>query len=143
MTHRWNAAMSAACAIAVTIAAISSLASSTAHAADPIEIVIERGGVKPDVLRTAIDRTVVFVNRSGKPIDVSFLGYRGMHHVSETSGQLTAVFHRAGRHPYVVTFGNSYEGHLHGSVEVDPDPSHRQETPVCTGVSVRYICMEP
>ena len=115
---------------------------SLARADDPIEIVVEATMVRPEVLRTAIDRTVVFRNGSGRPIDVSFLGYRGMHHVSEASGQLTVVFHVAGRHPYVVTFGDSYEGHLHGVVEIRPDPSHERELPMCNGLSVTRICIE-
>ena len=115
---------------------------SLARADDPIEIVVEATRVRPEVLRTAIDRTVVFRNRSARPIDVSFLGYRGMHHVSEASGQLTVVFHLAGRHPYVVTFGDSYEGHLHGIVEISPDPSHERELPVCNGLKITGVCIE-
>lgn len=113
-----------------------------ARADDPIEIVVEATRVRPEVLRAAIDRTAVFRNRSGRPIDVSFLGYRGMHHVSETSGQLTVVFHLAGRHPYVVMFGDAYEGHLHGVVEISPDRSHERELPVCNGLRIMSICIE-
>lgn len=113
------------------------------RADDPVEVLIERQAVKPAMLRIAIDRGIVFVNRSGKPIDVTFLGYQGMHHVSETSGQLTVVFHGAGRHPYVVTFGDSYESHLHGLVEVDASPSHGREPGMCAGLMIRDGCMEP
>jgi hypothetical protein len=112
-----------------------------ARADDPIEIVVEATKVRPEVLRAAIDRTVVFRNRSGRPMDVSFLGYRGMHHVSETSGQLTVVFHLAGRHPYVVMFGDAYEGHLHGVVEISPDRSHERELPVCDGLKILGVCL--
>ena len=118
------------------------LTSPPARADDPIEIVIEATGARPEVLRTAIDRTVVFRNRSGRPLDVSFLGYRGMHHVSEASGQLTVVFHLAGRHPYVVMFGGSYKSHLHGMVEVDPNPSHIREPLVCNGLRIMDACLE-
>lgn len=37
-----------------------------ARADDPIEIVVEATKVSPEVLRAAIDRTVVFRNRSGR-----------------------------------------------------------------------------
>jgi len=113
------------------------------QADDPVEVLVERQAVKPALLRIAIDRTIVFVNRSGKPIDVTFLGYRGMHHVSESSGQLTVVFHHAGRHAYIVTFGDSDESHLHGLVEVDASPGHGREPPVCTGLIVRDTCISP
>jgi len=113
------------------------------RADDPVEVLIERQAVKPALLRIAIDRTILFVNRSGQPIGVTFLGYRGMHHVSESSGQLTVVFHRAGRHSYIVTFGDSDESHLHGLVEVDASPSHGREPPVCTGLVIREVCISP
>lgn len=113
------------------------------RADDPVEVLIERQAVKPALMRIAIDRTIVFVNRSGKSIGVTFLGYRGMHHVSESSGQLTVVFHHSGRHPYIVTFGDSEESHLHGLVEVDPSPSHGREPPVCTGLAIREACISP
>lgn len=113
------------------------------RADDPVEVVIERQAVKPALLRIAIDRTILFVNRSGQPIDVTFLGYRGMHHVSESSGQLTVGFHRAGRHPYIVTFRDSNESHLHGFVEVDASPNHGREPPVCTGLVMREACISP
>lgn len=113
------------------------------RADDPVEVLIDHHAVKPALLRIAIDRTILFVNRSGKPIDVTFLGYRGMHHVSESSGQLTVVFHHAGRHPYIATFGDSDESHLHGLVEVDASPSHGREPPVCTGLIVRDTCISP
>jgi len=91
------------------------------QADDPVEVLVERQAVKPAILRIAIDRTIVFVNRSGKPVDVTFLGYRGMHHVSESSGQLTVVFHHAGRHPF--------RGHLllerHAHVVVSHPSRHR------------------
>lgn len=113
------------------------------RADDPAEVLIERQAVKPALLRIAIDRTIRFINRSGKPIDVTFLGYRGMHHVSESSDQLTVAFHHSGRHPYIVTFGDSDEGHLHGLVEVDASPSHGREPPVCTGLVIREACISP
>ena len=103
---------------------------------------VEATTVMPEVLRTAIDRTVVFRNHSGRSIAVSFLGYRGMHHVSEVSGQLPVVFHLAGRHPYVVTFGDSEEGHLHGVVEIRPDLSHERDPRVCNGLKIMGACIE-
>lgn len=139
MTLGWRALMAARCGLIITVIS----APGSLWADDPVEVVIERQAVKPGVVRIAIDRTIVFVNRSGKPIHVTFLGYRGMHHVSETSGQLKVVFHRAGRHPYVVTPADGHESHLHGLVEVDTSPSHGRELPVCTGLVVKDVCLEP
>ena len=116
------------------------------------EIVIESAGLRPEVFRTSIERNTLFHNRSDRPIDVTFDGYAGQHHVSEVRGQLWVIFHRPGKHRYVVRFSDSEADHLHGVVHVEPasareiqsDPgAARRELPVCNGVTVMELCYSP
>jgi hypothetical protein len=112
--------------------------------AQPVaEIVIQPAAVEPAVLRTVLGTTVMFRNRSQRPIEVEFVGYRGWHHVSETPEGIAVTFHRTGWHPFVVRFSGTDLGHLHGVVEVDAASRPTRALPVCTSIIVRDVCLEP
>lgn len=126
--------------------------SQAGQAQDVDEIVIDNNRVHPDVFRTSIERKTLFRNRSDRQIDVTFEGYAGQHHVSEDMGQLWVVFHRPGKHRYVVRFTDSEVEHLHGVVDVEPASvreiqdgpgAARREPPVCNGVTVMQLCYSP
>ena len=124
--------------------ALMTLCSAIPLNAEPVaEIVIHPGAVAPEVLRTVLGATVMFRNRSQRPVEVEFVGYRGWHHVSETPEGIAVIFHRAGRHPFVVRFSGTDRAHLHGVVEVGAASSPTRELPVCTSITVREVCLEP
>ena len=106
------------------------------------EIVIEAAGLSPQVLRAGMDHRVRFVNRTGKPVHVEFIGDSGWHHVEQLQDEIWAVFHRPGLHPYVVPLTNDRLGELHGTVEVRSDPRGRPEPQDCVGVTVMGACLE-
>ena len=85
----------------------------------------------------------MFRHRSERPIEVQFVGYRGRHHVWETPEGLAVIFHRTGRHPYVVRFSGSDRAHVHGVVEVDAAISSARPLPICTTIRVEEVCLEP
>ena len=109
-------------------------------AAAGAEVVIEASALTPPVLTVAADEAVAFVNRSGRIVHVDFLGRTGEHHVFQVPGSIRAIFHRPGRHPYVVHLGRDRREELRGAVEVE-EP--RGELPVCRGITVEGNCLEP
>lgn len=125
------------------IAAIALSFSVPGHGQPVAEIVIQPAAVEPEVLRTTFGTTVMFRNRSQRPIEVQFAGYRGWHHVSETPEGVAVIFHRAGRHPFVVRFSGSDQAHVHGAVEVGVASSPTGVLPVCTTINVQALCLEP
>lgn len=112
--------------------------------AQPVsEVVIFPAAMEPETLRTVLGTTVMFRNRSERPIEVQFAGYRGWHHVSETAAGIAVTFHRTGRHPYVVRFSGRDRAHVHGVVEVDAAISSPRPLPICTTIRVEEVCLEP
>jgi hypothetical protein len=96
------------------------------------EVVIEAGALRPPVLQTTTAHRVTFVNRSGRLVHVEFTGDPGEHRVFQVPGQIWAVFHRPGRHPYVVHVGTGRNVvTLAGAVEVRSDPNAPPELPTC------------
>src|SRR5712691_9473970 len=87
--------------LGILVMVLAGLAAPPVWAEDVEEIVVEAARVSPEVLRTSIERKTIFRNRSNRPIDVTFEGYAGQHHVSEIMGQVWVVFHLPGRHRYV------------------------------------------
>jgi hypothetical protein len=106
------------------------------------EVVIEATRLEPPVLRTTTAQRVTFANRSGRAVHIDFLGDEGQHHVVQVPGSIWAIFHRPGRHPYVVHFPTGGAQHLQGVVEVEDGPKQAGEAPTCTGVSVMGMCLE-
>lgn len=115
-------------------------AASRATAAEPDMIEIEADRLAPPALKTATERRVTFVNRSGWPAHVDLTGRSGEHHVFQVRGQIWAIFHRAGVHPYAVhleKWRNVVT--LHGAVEAvdEPEVSH----PTCNDLTVMGVCI--
>ena len=138
--------------LGILIMVMAGLAAPPVWADDVDEVVIEAARVSPEVLRTSIERKTIFRNRSNRPIDVTFEGYAGQHHISEIMGQVWVIFHRPGRHCYVVRFSAVEGNHLHGVVDVEPAPSRRspsdpdterREFPACNGITVTDVCYQP
>jgi plastocyanin len=112
-------------------------------AAAGTEVVIEASALTPPVLTVAADDVVVFVNRSGRIVHVDFFGRTGEHHVFQVPGSIRAIFHRAGRHPYVVHLGRDRREEMRGAVDVEEPREPRGELPVCRGITVEGNCLEP
>jgi hypothetical protein len=123
---------------AVTLTAV--LLPVPVHADD--QILIEAAGLRPPVLRTTTAHRVNFVNRSGRYAHVEFLGEGAGHHVVSVPGEIWAIFHRPGRHEYVVHLEGRPRGELRGIVEVAQDPDERPGPPTCTGLTVMGNCIE-
>ncbi len=102
-------------------------------------IVIGTGGLEPVERRTVVDRPVTFLNRAAAPAHVEFAGDAG-HHIFDVSGELSAVFHRPGRHTYVVHLGDGRT--LHGVVSVAGDRETAVGPRTCRGLTVRETCLE-
>jgi hypothetical protein len=107
------------------------------------EIVVEAGALTPAVLTVETDEPVSIVNRSGRVVHIDLLGRGDEHHVFQVPGRIQAVFHRPGRHPYVVHFETAPRGELRGAVDVRERATPRDDAPVCRGISVDEICLEP
>jgi plastocyanin len=105
------------------------------------EIVISAAALEPPALETVVGHRVTFVNRSGHIVHVEFPGDRSQHYVFQVPGEIWAVFHRPGRHPYVVHFSGDESRGLSGAVEVADDPSAGPHT--CSGLTVMGTCIEP
>ncbi len=107
------------------------------------EIVIGATRLDPPVLRTVTEQRVTFVNRSGRIVHVDFLGDAGQHHVYQVPGSIWAIFHRPGRHPYVVHFKTDGGRELRGVVEVESGTIPGPLPPTCTGFTVMGECLDP
>lgn len=136
-------ALATICLVLAVGAATPAVSPAWAAMAEDGEIVIEATRVVPPVLKTMVERRVTFVNRSGEMVHVDFVGPSDEHRVFQVPGRIWAVFHRPGRHPYVVHFYSRGRGDLRGTVEVDDDPSRRPSPPTCGGVTVMETCIEP
>ena len=104
-------------------------------------IVIEATRLEPPILKTATERRVIFINRSGRPVHVDFVVASGEHRVFQVPGQIWAIFHRAGVHQYVVHLERGANVvTLQGTVEAvdEPDVSH----PICDDLTVMGVCIE-
>lgn len=128
--HRFGAALVSLLAIAAATSA-----------ADVAEIVVEATGVRPPVAHVALDAPIRFVNRTNRDIHVEFLGNQGEHHVVNVPGRISAVFHRPGRHPFVVHVAGTGRELARGVVDVPEDPA-RNGIPVCGWITVESICYE-
>ena len=104
-------------------------------------VVIEAGRLNPPVLEVAIDQRVTFVNDAGRVVHVDFLGDAGEHHVFQVPGTIWAIFHRTGRHPYVVHFESGGSETLRGTVDV-VEGAAPGDPPTCTSITVMGVCLE-
>ena len=103
----------------VAIALGMMVASLPVTATEAPEIVIDPTRLEPTVLRATTEQRVTFVNRSGRPVHVEFHADGGQHHVFQVPGSIWAVFHRPGRHSYVVHFQVGRGPDLSGAVDVE------------------------
>jgi hypothetical protein len=107
------------------------------------EVVIESAGLQPPVLMTEPEHKVFFVNRSGQVVHIQFLMQDGgQHHIFQVPEQIWAIFHRPGRHSYVVHFRDPRISTLEGAVEVMGDSRGRPDPHVCSGITVQGACIE-
>ncbi len=118
------------------------LVSAAAEAAER-EVVISALTVDPPVLRVLPDQRVVFVNRSGRSVHIDLVGDAKQHHVFRVSGEIWAIFHRLGRHDYIVDFDDPGRGHLRGVIDVTEDRVSGSLPPTCSTVTVIGACLEP
>jgi len=109
------------------------------------EIIIESAALQPQVLMTAPEHKVVFINRSGQMVHIQFLmrnAENEQHHIFQVPEQIWAIFHQAGLHRYVVHFPDPTMPNLDGAVEVVGDPYGRPDPRICGGVTVQGACIE-
>jgi hypothetical protein len=111
------------------------------YAADVADIIIEPGARESLVARVSLDTPVRFVNRTNIQIHVEFIGDQGQHNVANVPGRISAVFHRPGRHPFVVHAAKTGIELARGVVDVSEDPA-RNGSPVCGWITVDGICFE-
>ncbi|MBI2202318.1 MAG: hypothetical protein HYU41_00420 [Candidatus Rokubacteria bacterium] len=127
---------------AVAALALAVLAATPAVAGATDDIVIEPTGLRRPLHRTAVERPVTWVNRSGVPAHIEFVGRPGEHRVFQVPGSIWAVFHRPGLHPYVVHLEGSRRAELRGSVQVIFDEGTVRAS-TCDGITVREVCIDP
>jgi hypothetical protein len=106
------------------------------------QILIEATGVRPPVLRTTTAHRVNFVNRSGRYAHVEFVGEAAGHYVVQVPGDIWVIFHRPGRHQYVVHLESGKPVSLEGVVEVVRDPHDTPGPHTCGGLTVMGNCIE-
>lgn len=107
------------------------------------EIVIETRALTPPVLLTEPEHRVLFINHSGRAVHIQFLmRNEDQHHLVQAPGRIWAIFHRIGRHPFVVHFLDRTVPDLYGAVEVAGEPYGRPDPLVCSGITVMGGCIE-
>ena len=133
--------------LAWTMATTMMLLSGSAGAGEIIagEILIGAMALQPEVMVTQPERRVLFTNRSNRSVHIQFnmKNPNGeQHHLVQAPGQIWAVFHQVGRHPFVVHFLDRTAPDLHGAVEVLDEPYGRPDPLVCSGITVMGACLE-
>lgn len=131
----------AACRLAVVLALAFVVGVVDRSFAVTHEVIIEATRLEPQLLRTAVDQRVTFVNRSGRAVHLDLLGDRGQHHVFQVAGSIWALFHRPGRHQYVVHFPAGEAPDLHGVVDVHSALESDRDPPICNGMTVMDVCI--
>jgi hypothetical protein len=109
------------------------------------EILIDAKALHPAVLTTEPEHRVLFTNRSGHTVHIQFSMRNPngeQHHLVQVPEQIWAIFHRMGRHPFVVHFLDRAVPDLYGAVEVVGDPYGRPDPLVCSGITVMGACFE-
>lgn len=116
---------------------------SAGSAAAESTVVISAESVDPSVLRVLPDERVVFVNRSGRSMHIDLVGDAKQHHVFRVSDAIWAIFHRPGRHAYMVHFEDPGGGLLRGVIEVTQESMSESLPPTCPTITVMGACLEP
>ena len=131
-------------AIAASVLVVALLALAAGSAWADHQIVVSRDSVEPGVFHTATGERVEFVNRSGRAVHIEFTCDATEHELVQlpVTGPASVVFHRPGRHAYVVHVYERAERTLTGVVEVADDPEYPSALPGCDGGSAG-ACIEP
>ena len=131
-------------ALAIVVALLLWAPPAPAQPADPgvALIVVEVARLTPEVVTVPVDGEVRLVNRSQRAIHVQFLDASGHHHLFPVEASIGAIFHRAGRHPFVVHFRDGSGRELHGAVDVTDLPP-AEGLPVCGWITVEGNCLDP
>ena len=103
------------------------------------DITITTEDLRPRTLSATVDRAITFLNRAGARVHIEFANDDG-HRLFEIAGRVSAVFHRPGRHPYVVHMGADTT--LRGVVDVEDDPQAAAGQAICRGVTIKETCVE-
>ena len=108
------------------------------------QIVIENDRLEPRMFETLTGERVDFVNRTGHPVHLQFVGDIRQHEVIQipVTGPAWAVFHRPGTHPHVVHIYERQTRALEGVVSVTTDATHQWQTTTCD-VVVEGDCLAP
>lgn len=116
----------------------------TTPAGPAAQIVIESDRLEPRVFETLTGERVDFVNRTGHPVHLQFVGDIRQHEVIQipVTGPAWAVFHRPGTHPYVVHIYERQTRALEGVVSVTTDATHQWQSTTCD-VVVEGDCLDP
>jgi hypothetical protein len=116
----------------------------TIHAGQPAQIVVENDRLEPRLFETLTGERVDFVNRTGHPVHLQFVGDIRQHEVIQipAMGPAWAVFHRPGTHPYVVHIYERQMRALEGVVSVTTDATHQWQSTTCD-VVVEGNCLAP
>ena len=143
MTHRRQAGCRRlAAAAGPTLLLLGGGPAPARSAADGSAVIIGPAELEPATLTTTVGERIEFVNRTGRSVHVEFDAQPAGHRVFEVTGATWAVFHRPGRHPYIVHFLAGRGGDLRGTVEVREDPAAGPQT--CASLlTVMGECLEP
>jgi hypothetical protein len=109
------------------------------------QVVITATAIESAELRVPTGERVDFVNRTERNVHVEFGADQEQHEVVQVpaTGQIWAVFHRPGTHPYAVhVYGGGQLTTLLGRVEVVDNPEHPWEATTCA-VIVMGNCIAP
>jgi hypothetical protein len=123
-SSRWPILWLASLALAVAI-----LAPGAAHVEEAARVTIHR--LEPRTFETVTGQRVDFMNRTGYPVHLQFLG--DIHQVIQipATGPVWAIFHRPGTHPYVVHIYGRETRALDGVISVTTDETHQWQSRTC------------
>jgi hypothetical protein len=125
----------------LTVGLIASLTASPGTAAEPI--VVGPGLLRPSAAFVKAETWLEFVNRSGLPVHVEFFDRSGeQHHVIHEPDRIWAIFHRPGRHLFVVHFLDRKHADLHGAVDVGEGPHGGPDPLLCSWITPMGGCLE-
>jgi len=131
--------------VATFLAILAVIGVSTPARPEPAaQIVIENDRLEPRMFEALTGERVDFVNRTGHPVHLQFVGDIRQHEVIQipATGPAWAVFHRPGTHPYVVHIYERQTRALEGVVSVTTDATHQWQSTTCD-VVVEGNCLEP
>ncbi len=124
MTIRWLLAL------ALTVSVVAPVA---AHAEGTAQVITQSDRIEPRTLETVTGQRVNFVNRTGYPVHLQFIGDVRQHEVIQIPaiGPVWAIFHIPGTHPYVVHIYGRETRALDGVISVTTDETHQWQSRTC------------